>query len=1147
MDSIGETPVKRRKVDNGDVSNGYDSQNDSGDDIFETYQTVDTVPLPRISIQKSSTWTPTQHITQPTQIIGQDSIHSSSAQKPTVQVTASSPIRSSNVASPTPTPAKPAPILASKMAPLGTAFRPPAGIVRAPTAPMVKVVPVVDVSDDDDGPLYRGGSSDDDSQFMKADIKPSSFITQAQKIDNKPRGPDRFKEIASKAMYDPSSKTANASVRSSDILANAYGGGRIRHVPQARKHAPTEAKPVEAQQEPFKDISITDIQDNQLRIKIKRILEVLPGTSILSARNALIKKRANYDDALDYLAAQDGKPVHIDLTLEENNEPSQATLYKKPAAKQQIKAPIQKIQEKWTSTQSVPTDVQSSSPKVAIPTLKPRRRLVQGRKNELAPAEAPSSGLSRALTPRSVSPDSANYDSGLGEDIDESASEEKVLRFFKSCSIADLADIAAITEELASVILMQRPFPSLKSVREVSSGPPASAKGKRYTRKSIGDKVVEKCLNMWTGFEAVDQLVSRCEDLSKPLKDAMVRWGVDVYGSASGEIELAHLDMLSTGTRDSGVGTPTSRCVSADEDGDGDIPKVATRKHGFFPQPSIMAKDVTLKEYQVVGINWLSLLFNEGLSCILADDMGLGKTCQVIAFLAHLLEKGIKGPHLIIVPGSTLENWLREFSVFCPKLQVEPYYGSQKDRPEIRDRIEANATSINVIVTTYDLATKKDDNKFLRKLRPICCVYDEGHFLRNSTSARYEAFMRINAQFRLLLTGTPLQNNLRELISLLGFILPSVFREHTGDLEAIFSHKAKTTNSNESHAALLSMQRTARAKSMMSPFVLRRKKHQVLKQLPKKHSRVEMCELSLTQTEIYRQELARVVRICAARKTGEDSDTGKESTNIMMRLRQASIHSLLFRRIYNNETVKKMSIACLGEDQFRDSNPDLVLEEMLAYSDWELHTFCERYPSTMSSFLLQNDEWMDSGKVKALSALLQQYKDNGDRVLIFSQFVMVHDILEAVLESLGMRFFRLDGSTKMDERQTMIDEFSSDPEITAFLLSTKAGGAGINLACANKVVIFDSSFNPQDDIQAENRAHRVGQSRDVEVVRLITKDTVEEDIHALGQTKLSLDDRVAGDLEETEHSKAEKHGEEIVKERMMSKIQEEMKAEIEKT
>ncbi len=397
--------------------------------------------------------------------------------------------------------------------------------------------------------------------------------------------------------------------------------------------------------------------------------------------------------------------------------------------------------------------------------------------------------------------------------------------------------------------------------------------------------------------------------------------------------------------------------------------------------------------------------------------------------------------------------------------------------------------------------------------------------------------MRIQAKFRLLLTGTPLQNNLQELASLLGFILPSVFKEHEEALEFVFSHKARTADAN--HAALLSGQRIARARSMMTPFVLRRKKHQVLKHLPTKTRRVEHCELSPSQDGIYAGEQTRARRIIESRQAGQK--TGTETSNIMMALRQAAIHPLLFRRSYDDDKLRKMSKACLKEEEFFKSDVDLVFEDMTVMTDFELHSFCEKYPTSMSQFALEDEEWMDSGKVTKLCELLIKFKADGDRVLVFSQFTMVMNILEAVMETLGMRFFRLDGQTKIDERQDMIDQFYEEEDITVFLLSTKAGGAGINLACANKVIIFDSSFNPQEDIQAENRAHRVGQKREVEVIRLVTRGTIEEQIHALGETKLALDDRVAGVgiISEEDEKKAEKKGAKMVEEMMWEKIKRE--------
>ena len=1142
MGPTNETPAKKRKLASGAPGKEYDSQDDSGDDIFEAYETVETVPLPR-KLTQPSTWVSTQQTTQPTQIIHRRTSEATKTEdgelSSVIQVSASSPT-TSRITSPVCTPRKPTPLISSTMAPAGTVFRPPSGIVRKPLVPMTHKPPIIDLSDDD-GPTYRGGSSDEEPQLMKADIKPSSFVVQAQKI-NESNKVQRLKDVTSKAVYDPYElgrfQKSSMPIRSTDTMANAYGSSQQRSGVHVLDTNPAKQAPIN--EEPLKDIPIASIQDYQMRDKVRRMLSVLPSKSVLQCRDALLRKRNNYDDAMEYLLEQE-QSAPIDLTADDDRLGFQhARVLKKPAAKQQIKAPVQKIHEKWTSTQSLPKTEARSSPAKALPTPpmpKPRRRLVQGRKRTLSPITALPSALSVS---RSTTPEAKDIDSGLGEGPEETGLETRVLDFFNTCSASDLADIASVPSDSAKVLLSQKPFSSLYDIRKISDYSLANTKSKKA--RLIGDKIVDKCLEMWTGYEAVDKLVEHCKNLARPLEAVMTRWGVNVYGSASrnGELEIMDVGSLSSGTKDSGIGTPTSRSVSTDEDTDTDLAKSSsTWKQNFFSQPSNMATRVILKDYQVVGINWLSLLFDQSQSlsssfgAILADDMGLGKTCQVIAFLAHLMQRGIKGPHLIVVPGSTLENWLREFRDFCPVLHVRPYYAGQNERPEIREQIEHDREDLNVVITTYTIAKKKEDNKFLRKLQPVCCVYDEGHMLKNSKAAGYEAYLKIAAKFRLLLTGTPLQNNLRELVSLLGFILPSVFKEHSEDLEAIFSHKAKTNDTDESHAALLSDERIARAKSMMTPFVLRRKKHQVLKQLPAKHRRVEYCELSKPQLELYECEKSRALKVFAKRKAGDTMTN--ESTNIMMALRKASLHPLLFRRLYDDSTIRKMAKACLSEDEFRDSDVDLVYEDMTIMDDIELHLFCERYP-VMSDFRLQDEQWMDSGKVKALSRLLQMYKQNGDRVLVFSQFVMVMNVLELVMETLDMQFFRLDGQTKIQERQTMIDEFYEDEEITVFLLSTKAGGAGINLACANKVIIFDSSFNPQDDIQAENRAHRVGQTRDVEVIRLVSTGTIEEQIHALGETKLALDARIADDMDQVNATEAESDGRKTVEELLISDL-----------
>ncbi|KAL8813606.1 MAG: hypothetical protein Q9223_000248 [Gallowayella weberi] len=1159
MDSVLETPPKRRKLE-GDHATGdmtYDSANDSGDNLFDGYETIETVLLPDISLAPRHSRSPTplsppQYVTQPTQILNRSTATPDSVCRPSViQVAASSPLSKTTATSPSRKVKNTGGALASRMAPPGTVFRPPVGFQK-------QNAPVDLSSDEDDIRIDRPVSSDDESRLnRKADIKPSKFVPTMNT--------NRLKEITSQSFYKPLAENKKAqgplssisaslldprryqaaagscmgTKRSADVMADAYGNAT--RSPKPRQMAPSKAQS-------HADITLDQIEDYQVRIKVGRMHKIFPLKSISSCKDALLRKRGNYDDAMEYLSALDDPPAAVDLTLSEDEHSlRQPAIPIRPTAKQQVKAPSKSIQSKWTVTQTTSPENAGpqSSPPSRVSALKPRKRLVQGRKKPSSPPPAKSRRSSPArLDDAELTDAESQSDSAIGSSTDESGLDDKVLDFFNTCTAEQLSDIATVTATIASTILSYKPFKTLEAIRKIHSDSKSSSK--RNTKRPIGDKIVDTCLDMWRGYIAVDDLVRKCEALGKPVAEGIKKWGVNVYGSTyDGELDLTSFDQKSdvaVSTRDSGIGTPTSATASAEEDSD--IAVTGKRdQNTIFGQPQLMSDNVVLKDYQIVGVNWLSLLFEKGLSCILADDMGLGKTCQVIAFLAHLFEKGKKGLHLIIVPGSTIENWLREFSIFCPNLVVWPYHDKQSERIKIQHQIEENLESINVIVTTYTVAKAKDDCKFLRRLPLQVCVYDEGHLLKNRKSAAYEQLTRFKCSFRLLLTGTPLQNNLSELVSLLAFIMPQIFRDHSEDLDVIFSAKAKT--SNDSHAALLSAQRIRRAKSIMAPFVLRRKKHQVLKHLPRKTRRVEYCDMSPNQNEIYDGEKARGLQVIADRAAGKK--VGNETANVMMALRKAAIHPLLFRRVYNDQILKKMARDCLKECPFQNSQFDLCLEDMSVMMDYELQRFCDRYPSTMAKYRLQNDEWMDSGKVSKLAELLVKFKANGDRVLVFSQFVMVMEILEDVMETLGMRFFRLDGSTKIEERQDMIDQFYSDEAITVFLLSTKAGGAGINLACANKIVIFDSSFNPQDDIQAENRAHRVGQAREVEVIRLVSRGTIEEQIHALGQTKLALDDRVAGAgegaamtaMDENEAKQAEKWGQKAVEEMMLEQMQDE--------
>ncbi|MCJ1445288.1 MAG: hypothetical protein MMC23_005793 [Stictis urceolatum] len=1178
IDSISETPLKRRKTENGRVTTsqrGYDSLDDSGEDLFGE-ETVDTVLLPpprEGNPEQNSTLAsyPISYATQPTQLV-EDTVPCSPLNRPAIQVAASSPVPASSPLAP-----PKQKILPQTMAPpAGTVFRMPPGAVKSHA-----VQGVIELSDDDDeGIRYVGGSSDDDTQRRSRDIKPSvlnarkgntlptrTALGASPTIDNK----HSFSQIMAKSVYNPSNEKGRTSAslkgslydsrnrddshtttriqapkRPAATMASAYGESARDPKKQRVQTGPAKAAPV------VPDMAVSEIPDFGMRRKVENMSAVLGSQyTIRKLYATLVDKKADENDAMNCLTNEEPLPSEaefpsnsIDLTVEDEDDGSSLSQIsakpKKPTAKQHLKAPVKSLRQKYAASQNVAA---KPSPRGLDQEFieKPKgRRLVKGRRRPSSPARRSSSPIAPPRAAIAIDSDDGEPDSAMASSEAETTADFKgtLLKFFNTCSPIDLADLASTTEDIADLVISQRPFRTLAQVRRIGNcNENTQPKKKGISKRVVGEKIVEVCEIMWAGYEAVDELVRQCEVLSQPVAQEMKKWGVDVYGgSNAGELDIVNLEeATSNGSktpRDSGIGTPTSNPLSGEEDADGAI-KAPTRSK-LFQQPGIMSEDITLKDYQVVGVNWLSLLYRNNLSCILADDMGLGKTCQVIAFLAHLYEKGEQGPHLIIVPASVIENWMREFQTFCPTLSVFPYHGKQNERPELQAQIEKHPP--NVIVTTYNLAKRPDDRKFLRLLKPIVCVYDEGHALKNRESQAYGQLMRIKCRFRLLLTGTPLQNNLGELASLLGFILPDVFSEHDDDLRAIFAHKA--TTQNHTHEALLSDQRVGKAKSILTPFILRRKKHQVLKHLPKKTKRTEYCEMTEWQKHVYNAEWERNQKSFRGRAKGDK--TAEKAYNVQMALRKAAIHPMLHRYKYDDETCERMRDAYMKDSTATEANPDFVLEDLMVHNDFTMMRNCDEF-STLRRFKLDDEPWMDSGKVEKLVDLCLKYKENGDRVLIFSQMTQVMDVLEEVLNTVNVRFCRLDGNTNVEERQDLIDLFYEDTDTTAFMLSTKAGGAGINLACANKVIIFDSGYNPQDDIQAENRAHRVGQTREVEVVRLVTRGTIEEAIHALGETKLALDEKVAATEDDSVVSKKiEKSGmkqiEAILKEQMKGNI-----------
>ncbi|XP_066500643.1 SWI/SNF-related matrix-associated actin-dependent regulator of chromatin subfamily A containing DEAD/H box 1A isoform X2 [Hoplias malabaricus] len=631
---------------------------------------------------------------------------------------------------------------------------------------------------------------------------------------------------------------------------------------------------------------------------------------------------------------------------------------------------------------------------------------------------------------------SSDFDSEGEDNTFNDHIKDQILQFLQEASLDELTLISGCSLKKAQKIILLRPFNSWKDVNE------------QFCKdNSLSMELVQSCKMVLKERQVLKQLMGRCESIA---------------------IKMAK-----------------------------DVTQVIENGMGSMKQPSILNNKFRLQPYQLIGLKWLILLHQHKLSGILADEMGLGKTIQAIAFLAYLYQKGIKGPHLITVPSSTVDNWVRELGQWCPSLKVIIYYGSVEDRKYLRYDILNKQVEFNVIVSTYNLTIgNENDRSLFRKLNLKYAVFDEGHMLKNMNSLRYRHLMAINAEHRILLTGTPLQNNLLELISLLNFIMPSMFSSTTSQISKMFSTKPSEEESS------FHKERIAQAKLIMKPFILRRVKTEVLKQLPPKLEKVEMCPMTESQQQLYDKLFSRLKNTVSGEK--------RELCNVMMQLRKMANHPLLHRQYYTTEKLAAMSQAMLKEPTHYDADPLLIQEDMEVMSDFELHNLCKEY-SSISRFQLENKLLLDSGKFSLLNELLAKLKEKGDRVVLFSQFTMMLDIVEIFLKHLGYAYVRLDGSTPMAERIGLIDKYNTDPEIFVFLLSTRAGGQGINLTSANTVILHDIDCNPFNDKQAEDRCHRMGQTRTVQVIKLVSKDSIEACMLRAGQEKLKLEQDMTTD------------------------------------
>ncbi|CEP12838.1 hypothetical protein [Parasitella parasitica] len=705
----------------------------------------------------------------------------------------------------------------------------------------------------------------------------------------------------------------------------------------------------------------------------------------------------------------------------------------------------------------------------------------------------------------------------------------------------------------------------------------------------------------------------------------------------------------------------------------------------------------TLREYQHVGLDWLASLYNNGLNGILADEMGLGKTIQTIALLAHLAcEKQVWGPHLVVVPTSVILNWEMEFKKWLPGFKIMTYYGSPKQRREKRTGWSKD-NAFHVCITSYQLVLQ-DQNMFRRKAWQYL-ILDEAHHIKNFRSQRWQVLLNFNSKRRLLLTGTPLQNNLMELWSLLYFLMPNGVSQdmpigfaNLKEFQEWFSHPVdrmienNTQQQQQQQAGMDEESRAAIQKlhTVLRPYLLRRLKADVERQMPEKHEHIVYCRLSKRQRYLYDDFMSRG-------KTKETLASGNflSIINCLMQLRKVCNHPDLFeerpiltsfamddqiqfngqcletlvRKYTSRQTRDKVNLGLLNLI-ITDANQNKVLSQAVAndtlrleatkeimseiashqkrisvaesravaspshYQDlkkyakyremqmhihaasrWQMIHYVNRFrcaqrplydanliallsPRTKYMFshdprqyldhcdalyqavtsykdrinsnvhifelfgfvtpkvvlsvhrkstqplLLQDEHQIqllqsatsvendifhpiesrlsiafsdkrllqyDCGKLQKLDQLLRTLAAGGHRALIFTQMTRVLDVLETFLNMHGYRYLRLDGATKVEQRQAMTEHFNNDKRIMCFILSTRSGGLGINLTGADTVIFYDSDWNPSMDKQCQDRAHRIGQTRDVHIYRFVTEFTIEENIFKKANQKRMLD------------------------------------------
>ncbi|EJC99481.1 uncharacterized protein FOMMEDRAFT_128129 [Fomitiporia mediterranea MF3/22] len=563
-----------------------------------------------------------------------------------------------------------------------------------------------------------------------------------------------------------------------------------------------------------------------------------------------------------------------------------------------------------------------------------------------------------------------------------------------------------------------------------------------------------------------------------------------------------------------------------------------------FQQPALVTGG-TLKDYQLEGVAWMASLWENGISGILADEMGLGKTLQTISFCAFLRER-TSTPFLVVCPLSVLHNWVDEFARFAPKIPVVMYHGSPEHRADLRrnlmprpdDDIDDDEKP-PVVVTTYEMIIR--DRKVLEKYTWSFIVVDEGHRLKNMNCKLMQEIKKYTSGGRMVLTGTPLHNNLAELWSLLNFVLPDIFTDLETFQQWFNIPTLSTTLTSEQTGKLVST-----LHSILKPFLLRRLKADVEYNLPPKKEYVLYAPLTEKQKSVYESVVNGDLRkylienkqqMTEEEKHAEKQRKEKEKERMLSEGRKLRVRGV--KRTYDVDGSDKDYFKRLESGEFDQMGPfvrqkeDTALELGRQYHHrkavtqvnnlhlqnvvMQLRKLCSHPflfdwpvdPATGEEVI--NEELVGaSGKMLILDRLLTELFKRGHKVLLFSQFTTMLDIIEAwATEFKGWNICRIDGSYGPSQRRDEMNRFQNggdDPEAPRlFLLSTRAGGLGINLTAADTVIFYDQDWNPQMDMQAQDRAHRIGQTKPVLIFRLVTAHTIEQTIMQRATEKRRLE------------------------------------------